>query len=60
MLLDGAIKRVMERLNEQYHALMGEVRTIRDYLGELVEIAKQVRDSKDVPAHKKYRRDSSG
>jgi len=57
MILDGTINRIMERLNEQYHALIGEVRTIRDYLCELVELAEEARDARKDPPHKKYRRD---
>ena len=59
MVFDGAIERVMGRLNTQFYALMDEIKQIRDYLGELVEIAKQMRDSEEVPVHKKYRRDIS-
>jgi len=57
MLLDGAVDRVMGRLNTQFYKLLDEIKQIGGYLGELVEIAKQIRDSDDVPAHKKYRRD---
>ena len=58
MILDGAVDRVMGRLNTQFYVLLTELKQIREYLGELVEIAKQ--DSEEVPAHKKYRRDTSG
>lgn len=55
MLLDGAVDRIMGRINTQFYAILDEIKQIRDYLGELVELAKEIRDGRKP--HKKYRGD---
>ena len=44
-MFDSAADKILGRLNVQYYAILDELKTIRDHLGELLEVVKEARDA---------------